>query len=523
MSDENLYATFHQAARTFPEHDAVVFEECALSYGELDQLVLSIATGLDHLGVGPGDRVLVYAPNSPEVLATCLACAYLGAIFAPVNPVYRAHEMNYVCANAQARVAIVHAEKLDDFDTFGAAASHTPEATVVVGEPDGRAFSGKRIPFKSLVSDRRPPRQHSTIPTDPVVICYTSGTTATPKPVLHSHASEVYCATTYAGIWNLSPEDRAVVSMPIAWSYGLETTSMSLLSAGASVLLCRRFHPVKVLEEIEARRATIFYGTMSMYMKMLDVLSRQRHDLSSLRICLNGGEACPDGAVREFEQATGLRLIQAYAASEARPLLAVRPDDVEAPFNTSGRLVPKAKLRLLDELGAEVNVGEVGEAEAWCPGMMLGYWHEPGLTANKLTADGWLKTGDLLLEDERGYFRVVGRRSDMIIRSGANVAPAEVESAIVGHPAVAAVGVVGVPDPLSGEAVVAIIVPVANEIVDRADLQAHLADILAPYKLPSHIILAEELPLNASGKADRGALRERALVLLAADEARSAP
>lgn len=517
---ENLYTTFHRAALAVPDRDAVVFGDRVLSYAELDQLVLRIASGLAGLGVEPGDRVLLYGPNSPEILATYFACAYLGAIFAPVNPSFRAREMHYICSNAEARVAIVHSEKIDEFELY-AANSFTPEATVVFGEADPPPKRDGRIPFDSLLTSTRAPAQYTTFPNDPVVICYTSGTTATPKPVVLSHLNEVYSARTYADIWSLGPSDRAVVSMPLAWAYGLSTTSMSLLSAGSTVLLRPRFHPVDVLEEIERQRATILYATMSMYTKMLDVLGRERHDVSSLRFCLNGAEACPDAAVRAFEEFTGLRPIQAYAASEAKPLLAVRPDDAEAPFNTSGRLVPQAKLRLLDDNGEEVRVGEIGEAEAWCPGLMLGYWREPEMTAQKLTADGWLKTGDLLVAGDDGYYRVVGRCSEMIIRSGANIAPAEVESAILGHAAVAHVGVVGLPDPVSGETVVAMVVPAADGVVDPDELQAHLADVLAPYKVPNHIIVTDELPLNASGKADRQALRERAQVLLAAAEARS--
>jgi long-chain acyl-CoA synthetase len=519
MPDDNIYTTFQRAARSVPESDAIVFEGRSLSYAELDQLALSVATGLRDLGVEPGDRVLLYAPNSPEMIATYLGCAYLGAIFAPVNPVFRAHEMDYVCANAAARVAIVQTETLDDFERF--AGPHKPKLTVVIGQAEDRSASEGQVSFASLASKTPAAPQHPTKPDDPVLICYTSGTTASPKPVAHSQRSDAWAATTYARAWNLGPGDRGVVAMPIAWAYGLSACSMPMLSQGGTVLLLRRFHPVEVLEEIEAQHATVFWGTMSMYTKLLDVLRREDYDLSSLRICMNGAEASPDSAVHDFQDFTGLHLIQAYAASELRPLLATRADDPDAPFNTCGQRVPGAKIRLLGDEGREVDVGHVGEAEAWSPGMMLGYWGEPETTAQKLNAEGWLKTGDLLVEDEKGYFSVVGRRSDMIIRSGANIAPAEVESAIRSHPAVANAGVVGIPDPGSGEAVVAIVVPVAGEVIDVAELRAYLTDILASYKLPSHILIAAELPLNASGKADRLALRERALASVGADETRS--
>jgi long-chain acyl-CoA synthetase len=521
VSDENLYTMFHRAAQAFPEREAIVFEDGVLSYAALDQLVLRVATGLHELGVRPGDRVLTYVPNCPEVLATYFACAYLGAIFAPVNPVFRAREMHYICENAGAAIAIVHAETERDFTSFGFP-SQRPRTTVLVGGAPGPSSAEDHLPFDALLSHAEPPPRHLAAPDDPVLICYTSGTTSTPKPVLLSHRNEVYSALTYADTWGLQPDDRAIVCLPLAWAYGLSTTSMSLLSAGAAVLLRRRFHPVEVLDAIEAQRPTIFYGTMSMYTKMLDVLGRGARDVSSLRFCLNGGEACPDGAVRAFQEFTGLRPIQAYAASEAKPLLALRADDDDAPFNSSGRVVGDTQIRLLDEDGTEVTPGDVGEAEVWCPGLMLGYFREPEMTADKLTADGWLKTGDLLVEDGRGYFRVVGRRSEMIIRSGANIAPAEVASAIMGHRGAVDAAVIGIPDALSGEAVVALVVPAGDADVDADVLRQHLADVLAPYKLPSHIIFVEELPTNANGKTDRDALRSLALALLGDEPARSA-
>ncbi|HWI72266.1 MAG TPA: AMP-binding protein, partial [Baekduia sp.] len=186
MSDENLYTMFHRATEAFPEQAAVVFEGRSLTYAALDRLVLSVATGLADLGVQPGDRVVFYAPNSPELLATYFACAYLGAVFAPVNPVFRAREMHYICENAEARVSIIHRDKLEDFEAFESAAQRA-ESTVVLDELDAPSVrdDGRRS-FATLTAEARPPGQHETAPEDPVLICYTSGTTSTPKPVLLS-------------------------------------------------------------------------------------------------------------------------------------------------------------------------------------------------------------------------------------------------------------------------------------------------------------------------------------------------
>jgi long-chain acyl-CoA synthetase len=514
VRDDNVYSMFRRVAQAQPDHDAVIFDERVLSYGELDQLALKIAAGLAGLGVEPGDRVLFYAPNSPELLATYLACSYLGAIFAPVNPVFRASELRYICANAEPRVAIVHSNKFEDFE----AAGYSP-LTIVVQHAPGETGAGAGLTFESLVnSAAATPDRYPTQPHDPAVICYTSGSTARPKPVLHSQVGEVYTATVYSGVWGLGPTDRAVVALPLAWVYGLTSCCLSLLCAGSTNILRPRFHPVDIVKQIEAHRATVFYGTMSLYVKLLDVLRREHHDLTSLRMCLNGAEPCPDAAVSAFQDFTGVRLTQAYGTSEVRPLIAQRPDDTNAPFNGCGQRVAGAKVRLLDENGNQVAVGEAGEAEAAGPGLMLGYWREPELTAQQRTADGWMKMGDLLVEDEQGYFRVIGRRSDMIIRSGANVAPAEVESAILSHPAVAGAVVVGVPDEASGETVVAIVAPEPDGRIEAEELKAYLMEILASYKIPSQFLIVDEVAVNASGKADRRAAREHAQTLLGSPE-----
>lgn len=511
----SLYDVFRISAEARPDAVAIVFAGRSLSYRELDALIRRTACALGELGVTRGDRVLVYSPNTPEYLALYLACAYTGAVFTPANAGFRAREMAYVCQNAEAAVAVVHHEGLEDFERYTKDAAGRPARTVVLGAPDGAELVPGVLRLETLGRGAPDAGPHPVGLDDPVLICYTSGTTATPKPVLHSHRSEIYNATTYAHVWHFTGEDRAVVCLPLAWLYGLSTSSMALLAGGSSIVLLPRFHPVDVLAAIEAHRATVMFGTMAMYTKMLDVLHRRPHDLSTLRLSVNGGEACTDGAVAAFEEHTGVKLLQAYALSEARPLLAVDPLDTAAPTNVSGRPVPGAEIRLVDAEGTPVPRGAEGEAEVRCAGQMDGYYREPQMTAEKMTDDGWVRTGDLLVEDEAGYYRVIGRRSDLIIRSGANIAPAEVESAILTHPSVAEARVVGISDATSGEAVVALVVPRNRAHFDVEELRRFLGDALASYKVPQHVLTIDEMPTNVSGKADRNALRIQAEALLA--------
>jgi long-chain acyl-CoA synthetase len=234
---------------------------------------------------------------------------------------------------------------------------------------------------------------------------------------------------------------------------------------------------------------------------------RESADLSSLRILNNGGEPCPPALVKGFEDHTGLHLLGSYATSEARPITLVRPGDTTAPVGTVGKLVPGAEIRLVAPDGLEVPVGEVGHALLRCPGLMTEYYREPSLTAERLTPDGWLKTGDLLKVDAEGYYFVVGRQTDMIIRSGANVAPAEVESALVTHPSIAVAAVVGVPDVRSGEAIRAVIVAEPGTSPTEDELRQALSGQLAAYKVPQEFIFVAELPRTDRGKIDRHALQ----------------
>jgi long-chain acyl-CoA synthetase len=497
-----LFQMFQARVLEHPTAEAVIYGRRRITYAELALEVDRVARGLQERGIQRGDRVLALAGNIPEVITIYLAVGRIGAVYVPVSAGFREREGRFILANAEPRLAFVAAAQLQEFLDW----SEGRNIDVIVlddqnptsGMQDFKEF-GKGTPW--LLP--RKIDEH-----DGVLLCYTSGTTSTPKPVLHSQASEAYNAATYARVWDLGPGDRGIVCLPLAWVYGLSTTTAALLSAGGTVVLLDRFHPVAVIDAIEEHRATAMWGTMHMYTKMLEVLSkRESVDLSSLRILNNGGEPCPPPLVKGFEDHTGLHLLGSYATSEARPITLVRPGDTTAPEGTVGKLVPGAEIRLVAPDGSEVPVGEVGHALLRCPGLMTEYYREPSLTAERLTPDGWLKTGDLLKVDAEGYYFVVGRQTDMIIRSGANVAPAEVESALVTHPSIAVAAVVGVPDVRSGEAIRAVVVAEPGTSPTEDELRQALSDQLAAYKVPQEFIFVAELPRTDRGKIDRHALQ----------------
>jgi long-chain acyl-CoA synthetase len=473
--------------------------------------VRKVAGIIGDLGVRAGDRVLIFSPNAPDYEAAFLGCCQAGAIAAPVNEAFRRKELHHIASNSKADVAFVHASRLEVFRSNIDDSPDAPTRIVVFGNTEPVAADDKIVgALDDLVPSIVPGDAAHCEADTPCLIVYTSGSTADPKAVLHSHGSVGYQIATYPRIWDYRPDDIACVSPPMSWVSGLIMTTGAILATGGTVALLRRFHPEHVLDTIEKHRATQFFGTMSMYTKILDVLRHRTADLSSLRFCMNGGEPCPESLVKPAEARLGLRLIQAWAFSENHPLVAMRAHDIDAPRATAGKTAPGAEIRICDPDGNEVPDGMPGEAWARGPGAMTCYYGNPELTAEKTNAEGWIRTGDLLVRDGQGYLFVVGRASDMIIRSGANIAPAEVETALLEHPAIAAACVVGIPDRVSGEAIVAFVALRTGAGATREEVLEHLSPRVARYKLPQEVVFEANLPITANAKVDRTQLKRLA-------------
>lgn len=504
-------------AQTHPDRCALSFDGNDITYADYATRAGKLAGTLLSLGVRQGDRVLYYSRNNPEYFLTYTACAWIGAIFAPVHHGFKASEMAYVASNAEARIAFVEAAMLGEYSALSQQLPELPRKIVLVagGDLDVTEHRGLVVQrFEELVDGSAVPEMADVHDKTPVLICYTSGSTSTPKPVLRSHGGERWNALTYRDHWDMRAEDRALLALPLSWVYGLSTLGQALLAAGSTIEILTHFNPVTVLNAISTRGVTLFGGTNTMYVKMLDVYDRVGGDLSSLRNCYIGGEPSSEGVVERFEQIIGSRLWQGYAATEAAPVVLTDPrHDGAAPRRTVGRLVPGAEIKLVDELQQPVPEGESGEAYFRCPGSMLGYFREDALTAERVTPDGWFRTGDLVAERD-GYYFVVGRKIDMIIRGGSNIAPAEVESALTKVPGVLDAVVFGLPDHEYGEQVAAVISTNGVDAPSDEELSEALADRLAAFKVPTTYVRNLALPDGKNGKRDRKAVREAALAFL---------
>jgi long-chain acyl-CoA synthetase len=484
---------FARVARRQPDHAAVVDVGRTVTFGELQAQIEHRAALLRRAGIEDGDRVALIAESSSDFLATALAVWTACAVLVTIYPSSAPDDLEYAL-NSSDPVLIVAGHGLtDDIDKVNL--NRTPVVTVEEFSPATVRRSAAATP-----SDLREPLS---------LICFSSGTTSRPKAIMVSARTVYNCADTYGEVWHFGPDDRGIVCLPMAWMYGLASTSLALLLRGATVVVIRRSRPELLLAAVVDRAATFLAGVTTTFTKLVQHLERRpvpKEEFGSLRLCISGGEPRNEEMFERWHQLTGSAVLDAYCSSECLPLVTYDPflDPLPKP-GSAGKVVPRARLKIVDTEGVEVPVGQVGEALSSGPGLMLGYWRDPELTREAITEDGWYRTRDLARIDAEGYVYVVGRLTDVIIRNGVNISPAEVERVVRGYAGVDEVAVVGLPDSVHGQRVVAAVVPKSG--FDVSDLDAHVRRHLTAYKVPTGYVTVERLPVNSTtGKVDRRAL-----------------
>lgn len=498
-------------ARTDPDRIAVRMGDATLSYAALARSSEMLATGLQRAGVVEGERIVVFAENRVECLTVYHAAARMGAVLAPIHVSFKIRELTYALSNSRPRIVMTTTDMLDTIVPALGAAGHS--ATIVILDDAGVVPTGSLKFSDLLVEDGGfPPKDFPA--EQPLLISYTSGTTSLPKPVLRSHGAETWSAHAYRDAWGFAPDDKLLVAMSLSWVYGLCSLSQSAFASHATVVLEPKFSPTRTLELIAAKEVTAFAGTMSMYAMMHSKLKEQDSDTSALRKAFLGGEPRNETVVTAMEARLGLRLCEAWAMTESFPALAIHPErDRHAPTGSLGRVVPGVEMRLVDSDGNDVADGLPGEALVRSPGDFLGYSDEPDLTATRRTAEEWIRSGDLLRRDPDGYFIFVTRQSEIIIRGGVNISPAEVESAICAHPDIADAVVVGIPDEVLGETVAALVTARTTDLIDLAAVTAFVAERIAKFKVPSRLFQVAVIPAGTTGKKNRADARGIAIAL----------
>ncbi len=498
----------HAAAA--PDAPAVLEDGRTLSFAGLVQAVERRAAQYRAAGLAPGDRVALVAENSGDHLVTAFAVWLAGGVVASVYPSSGADDLAW-CLERSDPVLVV----TDPATLPAIRAARHPDLPVglVDGSPAEPSASGE-----PLRRDRMP--SPAGLPGTLALICFTSGTTSRPKAIMLSAEGLLNAVRTHVEVWRLTAADRAVVALPMAWLYGLATASMSALGAGGAVVPLRRARPELLLDALVRHRVTWLPGVTTMYVKLAEHLAALRDrraaagepapDLSSLRFCVSGGEPRNEAAFARWRALGGRPVHDTYCATECFPMVSYDPvADPEPVPGSAGKVVPRSAIRVVGDDGAELPAGEVGEGLWHGPGLMLGYWRDEELTAAAFTADGWYRSRDLVRVDADGYVHVVGRLSDLILRGGSNVSPAEVERVLAELPGVRDVAVVGLPDPTYGQQVVAALALLPGAEFDEVRAREFAAARLAGYKVPERFVLLEALPQNAtSGKLDRRRILE---------------
>lgn len=511
------------AATAAVEHgrrDAVVDGGLRLSYAALFERARTFGAALVASGVEPGDRVALWAANGAPWIVALLGVLGAGAVVVPVNTRFKGREAADVVRRSRARVLVTMTDFLgvDHLALLREAAPDLPDLQTVVVErgpvPDGaqswEGFVGRATDAALAEVDRR---SGDLGPGDESDILFTSGTTGVPKGVVQTHGRTLLVATDWVAMTGLRAGDRYLMVNPYFHMFGLKAGILACLSAGATMLPEPVFDADRVLQRVAGERVTVLPGPPTLYQSILDHPGRADHDVSSLRVAVTGAADIPVELVRRVRQELPFSVVvTGYGLTEAGTVLSTAPDDdPETVATTVGRPRPGFEVRLAGPGDADVEPGQAGELLVRGGSVMSHYLDDPVATAAAVTADGWLRTGDLGVVDGTGCLRIVGRAKDMLIVGGFNVYPAEVENLLAEHPAVGQAAVVGIPDERLGEVPVAFVVPGPGATVDAGALVAWGRRHMANYKAPRRVEVVAELPLTATGKVQKDVLRQRAV------------
>jgi fatty-acyl-CoA synthase len=454
------------------------------SYGDLHERSCLLAADLRQLGVLPGDRVATLMQNGVALLDLLFACGRLGAILVPLNWRLSARELAAPAADTEPRVLICDREYADVAGLIAA------QATVVV--PD------ERWPRVADAPATPAPPARVTLD-DPWLILFTGGTTGTPKGAVLTHGSILWNAINTAVSWGLSQRDVGPSFTPMFHTGGFNVFTLPLLMLGGRVILPRRFDPAEALATIERERPTVLFAVPTMFQLISEQPGFDDADLSCLRWAISGGAPLPKPVYQRW--CTKVPIFkQGYGLTEVGPNNFATPDEEAGKHgSTVGRLTFFARARIADDEGRDLPDGTPGELLLAGPHMCAGYWRRPEDTAAAIR-DGWFHTGDIAVRDADGFYYIVDRKKDMIITGGENVYPTEVEVVLYEHPAVREAAVVGLPDPVWGEAICAVVSLKPGQQVTAEDLRDHTRTRLARYKVPKRFVIVADLPKSAAGK-----------------------
>ena len=531
---ETIGNYFDRTCESNPEIDALVVrhQNVRWSYQQLQEQVNSLAAGLLALGIQTGDRVGIWGPNSAEWVMVQLATAKIGAIMVCINPAYRTYELEYALNKVECDT-IITAEQFKSSDYLGMLQTLAPE----LADCEPCALQSKTLPHLKRVirmgKGKSPgmvnfedvcamgsAEHHARLaqlaaelrPDDAINIQFTSGTTGNPKGATLSHCNILNNGYLTGAAMDLSPQDRLCIPVPLYHCFGMVLSVLACVAHGATMVFPgEAFDPLDTLKAVEDERCTALHGVPTMFIMELDHPSFSQFDLSSLRTGIMAGAPCPVEVMRRLISEMHMDdILIAYGQTEVSPInnMTLPNDSLERRTETVGRAVPWVEIKVIDDAGRVVRVGEKGEICTRGYSVMQGYWNDPERTAETIDAGGWLHSGDLAVMDGDGYVQIVGRIKDMIIRGGENIYPREIEEFLYQHPAISEVQVFGVPDEKMGEEVCAWIQLNAGHELSADDVKDYCRDKITHFKIPRYIDFVDEYPMTVTGKIQKFVMRD---------------
>ena len=480
----NLATNLARTSQEHPAQTAIKLDDLVIPYAALAQGAARLAGWLTELGVQPGDRVVLTMPNLPQFPIIYYGILWSGGVVVPMNPLFKSREVAFTLRDSDARVVFAW-EGMAEEARAGAAEVGVPFIEV------GAGFSaelGKHEPIDLVARDD----------SDTAVVLYTSGTTGTPKGAELTHANMARNAEETVHLVDARTGDVVFGGLPLFHSFG-QTCGMNMaVSCGAALTLLPRFDPAKALEIFERDRVTIMEGVPTMYVALVNHPDKSA-DISSLRVSVSGGASLPVEVLRGFESAYDAILLEGYGLSETSPVASFNHPDRERKAGSIGQPIAGVEFRLVTPDFADVPEGEIGEIAIKGHNVMKGYLNRPDATA-EVMRDGWFRTGDLARRDDEGYYYIVDRAKDMIIRGGYNVYPREVEEVLYEHPAVATAAVIGVPDATHGEEIAAAVTLKPGATASPDELREYVKERVAAYKYPRIVWVTEAMPMTPTGK-----------------------
>jgi acyl-CoA synthetase (AMP-forming)/AMP-acid ligase II len=510
-----------EAAERFPATEALVEGDLRLTFAELRDRVLHAAAAFVANGLAPGERVAIWAPNISEWVIGALGASAAGGIIVPLNTRFKGREAADVVQRSGAALLLCVNGFLGNayVDMLRSADVELPDLRTVVvlrgDAPEGTVAWAEFLahPDAARAADEVIRRIQATSADDLSDIIFTSGTTGRPKGVMCTHGQTMQVFDVWSDVVGLTHGDRYLIVNPFFHTFGYKAGFLSCLIRGATIVPEMVFDVNAVLRTVATEHISMLPGPPTLYLSILDHPGRDDYDLSSLRLAVTGAASVPVEMIRRMRaELTFKVIVTAYGLTESTGVVSIcRPDDEpERIATTSGVGIPDTEVRVIDADGNEVPRGTPGEIVCRGYHVMKGYYLDPEATAEAVDADGWLHTGDIGTMDDLGYVAITDRKKDMFIVGGFNAYPAEIENSLLRHPSIAQVAVVGVPDPRMGEVCHAYVVPKVGVTVDPAEVIAWSREQMANYKVPRAVHVLDALPVNASGKVLKYALRDQA-------------